>query len=172
MDNGWQWSSTEADILAEEPRLDSPSSSDSKSLCGSDDCLQEDDRMSASSDELGGDKTIKQILHQWGVQTNANKNLPVLVLPEPIAFLILHGKWKTILLQCCWHSRLVDGYGMRFHKRNLFAGVDTACCRSAKRTSNHISKKPRQVIARLDHLQKVGIVAGKAILVLIMWSPQ
>ena len=151
LDNGWQWSSTEADILAEEPRLDSPSSSDSKSLCGSDDCLQEDDRMSASSDELGGDKTIKQILHQWGVQTNANKNLPVLVLPEPIAFLILHGKWKTILLQCCWHSRLVDGYGMRFHKRNLFAGVDRISLPQKESALDDASLKINYFLIKCSH---------------------
>ena len=126
LDNAWHWDQFEkpTDILVEDERVhssDSHASGDSQR--GEDECMTEDEYMSQSSDI---DKTVRQILHEWNVSMDPN-NIPVCIVPAPIAYLMVHSQWKSILLRHWDHYRLVDGEGKRFDNMQLLPGVRSVC---------------------------------------------
>ena len=64
--------------------------------------------LSSDSEEGGACQALlsaSELLHTWGITVPA-KDIPVLLLPEPIAFLIGHGEWTELMLQVSWHKLL------------------------------------------------------------------
>ena len=62
---------------------------------------------------LLGDVPAADILEKWGITTLAD-DIPVLLVPEPIAFLVCRNEWQDLLLRVCWHDSLVLRTGQRW----------------------------------------------------------
>ena len=138
LDNFWQWKRYEdPELLAATPaaaptapttegdddclslslsrsnsELLSQASQDSNSINGDDQVLSDDDSR----------KTARQVLNSWG-QTCAAADVPVLILPAPIAYLIFSGAWHHVLIRTAWHQRLVDARGRKYISKPLFHGT-------------------------------------------------
>jgi hypothetical protein len=56
------------------------------------------------------DLDASQVLREWGAQ-HAAHDIPTLLLPEPIAFLLAHGQWHQLLVLTRWHQDLVNQKG-------------------------------------------------------------
>ena len=63
--------------------------------------------------------TARNMLDSWGISTSA-EDLPLVLLPAPIAFLVFKGLWKYLFLRTRWHMRLVDRHGIQYHGKPLF----------------------------------------------------
>ena len=61
--------------------------------------------LSSDSDDEAELFTATDALRHWGVDVEAEE-VPVLLLPQPICFLILQRDWKTIMMLTSWHERL------------------------------------------------------------------
>ena len=86
------------------------------SSCGHADMLpgSSDDEV----DEPVGAKFPSDFLRMWGVSESA-QHIPVLLVPEPIAYLISQGVWTELVLRTGWHSTLVNEAGDSFKGRAL-----------------------------------------------------
>ena len=58
----------------------------------------------AASQNAGGSDTQAQ-LRFWGIDSDP-KDIPMLLLPWPLAFLTSHHKWSRLLLLTRWHPML------------------------------------------------------------------
>ena len=58
-----------------------------------------------------GQSCASEILQAWGIDTPAD-DLLVLLLPEPIVYLLSRGQWQDLLLRTSWHHRLVLAHGI------------------------------------------------------------
>ena len=62
--------------------------------------------------------TARDVLHDWGLPLDAN-DIPVLLLPEPIAFLIYSGQWRHVVVLAHWHAQLVNRLGQCLFKNKV-----------------------------------------------------
>ena len=51
--------------------------------------------------------SVADVLAQWGLDISP-EDIPVLLMPQPIVYLIGRRKWSTILLRTEWHRLLID----------------------------------------------------------------
>ena len=110
------WRPYEGDFALQDP-LDN-NTSHTPILSDSDEDLQEDlhelpepPNDSQAQDAASGHKQYAQsFLRSCGMENDA-QDVPVLLLPESVAFLILSGDWNDIVLQTSWHKRLVTSTG-------------------------------------------------------------
>lgn len=51
--------------------------------------------------------------------------LPVLLLPEPLVFLLLHGQWSELLVPTSWHNHLYGPHGdLKLAGTSLFSSLN------------------------------------------------
>ena len=53
------------------------------------------------------EQTVQAVLRSWSIQ-DAVADIPVLLLPEPIVYLIQHRKWKRLLIMVRWQTTHVE----------------------------------------------------------------
>ena len=83
---------------------------------GTDELILSDSDGVEDDDDAGlllGDVPAADILKKWGIATLAD-DIPVLLVPEPIAFLVCRNEWQDLLLRACWHDSLVLRTGQRW----------------------------------------------------------
>ena len=104
-----------------------------RSLLGGDGVLSDstdneervDNFLSSGSDDesrLRFPCNAKTVLHAWGVSESV-ADLPMLIVPSPIAYLMLNGKWEHVLLRADWHTRLINREGKKFNGEAIFNGT-------------------------------------------------
>ena len=134
LDNFWQWKRVEDPELLEATLAAAPTAPTTEG----DDCLSlslsrsNSELLSQDSNSINGDdqvlsdddsrKTARQVLNSWG-QTCAAADVPVLILPAPIAYLIFSGAWHHVLIRTAWHQRLADARGRKYISKPLFHGT-------------------------------------------------
>ena len=55
---------------------------------------------------------VGEVLANWDLDMACDK-VPILMMPEPIVYLIAKRKWSTVLLRTAWHEFLVSSTGQR-----------------------------------------------------------
>ena len=65
---------------------------------------------------------VKEVLRSWGIEGSA-EDVPILLLPDPIGFLIFQRKWTSLILRTKWHLRLIDRHGVIYSGKQLLHGV-------------------------------------------------
>lgn len=66
-----------------------------------------------------------EIMSNWGIDSVDLNEVPILMLPEPIVFLILKGTWSEIVLSAHWHENLCDSQGrLSWRGKSLFQNLD------------------------------------------------
>ena len=65
---------------------------------------------------------LAELLTTWGSEL-CPEDLPVVVMPSPVCYLLMHGKLNYLTLQCNWHARLVDRHGNRYANQPLFSST-------------------------------------------------
>ena len=126
LDCAWLWSAfdPDAEMVSGDEKLHSSESAHSLDL-QPEECLLEDDRLSVSSHGMNCCTTVRETLREWDLALDADEQIPLLIVPSAIAYLILHSKWSTLLLRAWWHHRLVNGSGRFFDKQHLFPGANS-----------------------------------------------
>ena len=98
-------------------------------------CFDEDEppilNSQGSDAESAQPQKLSTVLSQWNLSIDP-EDVPVLILPSPICFLMLHGKIKHAIVRCCWHERLIDRHNHRYMRMPLFTSTSSRC---VKRTS-------------------------------------
>ena len=55
---------------------------------------------------------VGDVLANWDLDMACDQ-VPILMMPEPIVYLIAKRKWSTVLLRTAWHEFLVSSTGQR-----------------------------------------------------------
>ena len=73
-------------------------------------------------EEILDTSNAADVLALWGLAAHAD-DIPILLVPEPIAFLISQGRWTEVMILCSWHNLInADGHQL-WQGRHLFAEV-------------------------------------------------
>ena len=68
--------------------------------------------------------TAAELLARWGCNVNAN-DVPVLLVPEPILFLVEKKMWSHLFVLVRWHCRFYRGQHRGAHGNWAASGVST-----------------------------------------------
>ena len=62
------------------------------------------------------------VLQDWGLDVNAD-DVPILLLPEPIVYLIMQGEFSEVMFLLEWHSKLYNSVALLpWSGKQLFSG--------------------------------------------------
>ena len=129
LDTAWSWSSFDSKVPFD---IQAAQLQDTYSPIGP--CLSETEDgyaiFSDSQDSNVGEACsckLADLLNQWGLGQLCAEDLPVIILPSPVCYLMLHGKVHHLTLLCSWHNRLIDRHGNRYKGMPLFHSTITIC---------------------------------------------
>ena len=114
----WYWHHEHRQAVAQDHDV-AMLSSDSNDSIGGDGGFISDSETDVV-DGSGHPECAADVLRAWGITDTTADNVPVLLLPEPIVYLIINKQWQHLVLLTRWHATLINGYGQSLYTNKVF----------------------------------------------------